>query len=135
MKNYLTGIAVCMVLVGVVLAFTFRNRIYVWTLGDVPALYAEATALYKARQYEEAFPLLEQLAGIDTAAHCKFVLGDLHYRGLTGEVDYKKAFALFEEAAELNNTDAHNNLAVMYLSGHGVQPDYYKAFRHFQYGG
>lgn len=52
MKNYLTGIAVCMVLVGIVLAFTFRNRIYVWTLGDVPALYTKATALYKARQYE-----------------------------------------------------------------------------------
>ena len=134
MKNYLIGFAICFVLVGIISAFTFRNRIYAWTLGDVQALYTEATTLYKARQYEEAVPLFEQLAGIDTAAYCKFVLGDMHYRGLTGEVDYQKAITLFKEAAELNNTDAHNNLAVMYLSGHGVQADYSKAFRHFQYG-
>ena len=134
MKNYLIGFAVCIVLAGIVSAFTFRNRIYAWTLGDVSALYDEAMALYKARQYEEALPLLEKLAGIDSAARCKFVLGDMYFRGLAGELDYEKALALFEESAELNNTDAHNNLGVMYLSGQGVQADYSKAFRYFQYG-
>lgn len=123
MKNYLIGFTICIVLAGIVSAFTFRNRIYAWTLGDVSALYDEAMALYKARQYEEALPLLEKLAGIDSAACCKFVLGDLYYRGLTGELDYEKALALFEESADLNNTDAHNNLGVMYLSGQGVQAD------------
>ena len=32
MKNYLIGFAVCIVLAGIVSAFTFRNRIYAWTL-------------------------------------------------------------------------------------------------------
>ena len=117
-----------------IVAITFRNRIYAWTLGDIPALYEEAIGLYKSCQYKEALPIFEKLAKLDTAAYSKFILGDMYYRGLACEVDYQKALTSFQEAAELNNTDAHNNLGVMYLSGHGVQADYSKAFRHFQYG-
>ena len=43
------------------------------------------------------------------------------------------SYAPDENMAELNNTDAHNNLAIMYLYGHGVEVTYWKAFRHFRY--
>ena len=93
--SYAIGICICAFVGVIILAITCRNRIYAWTLGDVPALYEEAIGLYKERRYEEALPLLEQLAGLDTAAYCKFVLGDLYFRGLAGELDYEKALALF----------------------------------------
>ncbi len=134
-QSYLLGLLTCVVIAGLIALFICRNRIYVWTLGDVPALYAKAVSHYKAREYQEALPLFEKLAGIDSAAYAKFLLGDMYYRGLgMNSADYKKALELFLESAEQNNTDAHNNLGVMYLSGHGVQADYSKAFRHFQYG-
>ena len=85
---YLIGACICILICMIIVAITYRNRIYAWTLGDVPALYEKATSLYKSRQYQEALPLFEQLAELDTAAYCKFLLGDLHYRGLAGEVDY-----------------------------------------------
>ena len=53
MKSHaiLLGIAICLLLAGVITAITNRNRIYAWTLGDVNALYAEAKSLYDTRKY------------------------------------------------------------------------------------
>lgn len=130
----LLGIAICLLLAGVITAITNRNRIYAWTLGDVNALYAEAKSLYDTRKYKDARPLFQKLADIDSASYSQFLLGDMYYRGLgLDSADYAKAFMLFVKSANNNNTDAHNNLGVMYLYGHGVQADYYRAFRHFQY--
>ena len=90
--TYLIGIGICALVVLMIVGITCRNRIYTWTLGDVPALYAKAFSHYKAREYQEALPLFEKLAGIDSAAYSKFLLGDMYYRGLgMDSVDYKKA--------------------------------------------
>ena len=39
-QSYLLGLLTCVVIAGLIALFICRNRIYVWTLGDVPALYA-----------------------------------------------------------------------------------------------
>ena len=130
--SYLIGISLNLLIAAFVITLASWNQIYVWLLGDVDMLYKEAIYHYKNRQFEKAFPLFEKLAKIDTASYCKFVLGDMYYRGLAGDVDYKKAFELFEESATLNCNDAHNNLAIMYLYGHGVESSYWKAVYHFR---
>ena len=56
--SYLIGISLCLLITALVAAFINRNRIYVWFLGDVEALYKEAMSYYKNRQYDKAFPLL-----------------------------------------------------------------------------
>ena len=101
--SYLIGIGICALVVLVIVGITCRNRIYTWTLGDVPALYVEAVNHYKAKEYQEALPIFEKLAGIDSAAYAKFLLGDMYYRGLgMDSANYKKAFELFLESAEQN---------------------------------
>ena len=73
-QSYLLGLLACVAIAGLIVLFICRNRIYTWTLGDVPALYAKAVNHYKAREYQEALPLFEKLAGIDSAAYAKFLL-------------------------------------------------------------
>jgi len=53
-------------------------------------------------------------------------MGKKHY----DEGDYKTAFKYFTKAAELGSAHAHNNLAVMYGRGQGVQEDEKKQFYH-----
>ena len=78
-QSYLLGLLACVAISGLIVLFICRNRIYTWTLGDVPTLYAKAVNHYKAREYQEALPLFEKLAGIDSAAYAKFLLGDMYY--------------------------------------------------------
>ena len=40
-------------LLGIV-GLKFHNEIYVWTLGDVQSLYAQAESLYQQKEYEKA---------------------------------------------------------------------------------
>ena len=107
----LTGIAICLLLSSIITAITYRNRIYAWTLGDVNSLYAEAKSLYDTRKFNDARPLFQKLADIDSASYSQYLLGDMYYRGLgMDSADYTKAFMLFVKSANNNNTDAHNNL-------------------------
>ena len=67
-------------LLGIV-GLKFHNEIYVWTLGDVKSLYAQAESLYQQKEYEEARKLYAKLAGIDSASRCQYVLGDMYFQG------------------------------------------------------
>ena len=60
-------------LLGIV-GLKFHNEIYVWTLGDVKSLHAQAESLYQQKEYEEARKLYAKLAGIDSASRCQYVL-------------------------------------------------------------
>ena len=110
--SYLLGFGLTLLIAVFIAAFVSWNHIYVWFLGDVDTLYKEAIHHYKNRQYDKALPLLEKMARIDTASYCKLVLADMYYRGMGTHVDYERAFELYEESAELDNYDAHNNLAI-----------------------
>ena len=67
-------------LLGIV-GLKFHNEIYVWTLGDVKSLYAQAESLYQQKEYEKAKKLYAKLAGIDSANRCQYVLGDMYFQG------------------------------------------------------
>ena len=67
-------------LLGIV-GLKFHNEIYVWTLGDVKSLYAQAESLYQQKEYEKAKKLYAKLAGIDSASRCQYVLGDMYFQG------------------------------------------------------
>lgn len=47
------------------------------------------------------------------------------------ETDVQKAMDWWEKSAELGNANALYNLGVMYINGHGVQQDTYKAIDYF----
>ena len=79
-------------LLGIV-GLKFHNEIYVWTLGDVKSLYAQAESLYQQKEYEEARKLYAKLAGIDSANRCQYVLGDMYFQGHGGEKDYDKGIS------------------------------------------
>ena len=89
-------------LLGIV-GLKFHNEIYVWTLGDVKSLYAQAESFYQQKEYKEARKLYAKLAGIDSASRCQYVLGDMYFQGQGGKKDYDKARMLFIQAAEGGN--------------------------------
>lgn len=54
-------------------------------------------------------------------------LGLCWFNGFVGERDYKKAMGYYEEAAKSGHQNAAFNLGVMFLTGQGVNIDFYKA--------
>ena len=69
---------------------------------------------------------MERIKAKDPAAMYQ-VGGTLYHQG-----DYDGAFEYLSEAAELENTDAHAQLGVMYGNGEGVEKDAEKAAYHFE---
>ena len=120
-------------LLGIV-GLKFHNEIYVWTLGDVKSLYAQAESFYQQKEYKEARKLYAKLAGIDSASRCQYVLGDMYFQGQGGKKDYDKARTLFIQAAEGGNADAQNNLGYIYTMGIGTETDFYEAKKWLRMG-
>lgn len=121
--HYLVGLSLCLLIVVGIISFANRNHIYTWWLGDVDALYKEAVACYKEHKYDEALPLFEKLAGIDTASYCKFVLGNMYRHGLGTLRNSMTAFDWYRKAAAHGDADAMNNLGYMYVCGFGKLMD------------
>ena len=126
-KNYILGFGIIVLILISIIGIRFYNDIYIWYLGDVDALYAQAEKCYKEHNYEEARTLFTKLAGIDSASHCQHMAGDMYFQGQGGSQDYKKALKFFLKSAESGNADAQNNLGYMYAYGIGVETDYGKA--------
>ena len=49
-----------------------------------------------------------------------------------GKQDYERAFEYYTKAAELGDADAHHNLSIMYMKGHGVEKDEEKEIFHLE---
>ena len=56
-------------LLGIV-GLKFHNEIYVWTLGDVKSLSAQAEGLYQQKEYKKPRKLYAKLARIVSASRC-----------------------------------------------------------------
>ncbi|GES93565.1 kinase-like domain-containing protein [Rhizophagus clarus] len=61
-----------------------------------------------------------------------FLLGEFSYLGIGTDIDKKKAFELYQKAADLGNADGINNLGDCYLDGIGTDIDKKKAFELYQ---
>lgn len=94
-------------------------------------LYAEAYAFYKLKDYQAAFPILNNLfaAGHPEAV---WILGVLYSNGWGVEKDLKKAFELYDYSAKKGSVNSLNNLGYFYLNGIYVEIDYSKAFVSFE---
>lgn len=78
---------------------------------------------------EEIITLLRNYGGktkeeIDKEAEEAFVASDLFYKAK----DYKKAVECLEKAVSLGHIPAHNDLAIHYMRGLGVEQDYNKVY-------
>ncbi|GBC10627.1 hypothetical protein RclHR1_00980004 [Rhizophagus clarus] len=60
------------------------------------------------------------------------LLGDFNYLGIEINVDKKKAFELYQKAANLENVVAQYNLGCCYIYGNGINKDHDKAFKLFK---
>lgn len=79
-----------------------------------------AIAHYQAGRYQQAAAELEELAaGGD--ARAMVTLGNMHYTGRLGDVDYAQAHDWWSRAWAAGDADALVNLGVMYRDGKGVR--------------
>ena len=131
-RNYILGFGLITLILLCIIGLRFYNNIYIWYLGDVDTMHAQAVKYYKEKKYEDARLLFTKLAGIDTASHSQYMAGDMYFKGLGGNQDYKKALRFFLKSAENENANAQNNLGYMYTYGVGVEKDYSKAKNYLQ---
>ncbi|MBO5038881.1 MAG: sel1 repeat family protein [Alphaproteobacteria bacterium] len=60
-------------------------------------------------------------------------LGYMFLYGANGvNIDYKAALSYYQQAAELGNATAYNNLGSLYFNGIGTEADYKKAISYFE---
>ena len=65
-------------------------------------------------------------------SNCIFILGIFSYMGIEMDIDKKKAFELFQEAANLGNASGINSLGYCYENGIGTDIGKQKAFELYQ---
>jgi len=91
---------------------------------------SEAIAYLKSGQYEKAAEEFELLAAEgDTKA--MVTIGEFHYSGKLGLVDYKKANAWWYRAHKAGNADGLSNIGVLYRDGKGVEQNLEVAYNIF----
>ncbi|MGD0799754.1 MAG: protein kinase [Terracidiphilus sp.] len=86
----------------------------------------QALALYNAKRYSEAAPLLTQACGGGSWKACND-LGNLYRDGNGVQKDSTQAARLYGSACQAGNASACNNLGVLYQNGNGVEKDDSKA--------
>lgn len=91
---------------------------------------SEAIAYLKSGQYKKAAAEFEILAAAgDTKA--MVTIGEFHYSGKLGSIDYKKANAWWYRAYKAGNADALSNIGVLYRDGKGVEQNLEVAYNIF----
>jgi hypothetical protein len=87
---------------------------------SLAATLDDAVAYYRQGAFEDAAPILEQLADAgDPAAN--FWLGSMWHQGRGKPVNFHTAYKLYRTAAYHGNADAQNNLGLLYRDGEGVE--------------
>lgn len=96
---------------------------------DLQDSLKEADALYKARDFDEAFPLYQHLAKTYNIELAWCRLGAMHEFGNGVRLDYNKAVECYKKAP--NNDVAQQLLACNYYYGSGVDKNYQQAMELF----
>ncbi|MBR2042466.1 MAG: sel1 repeat family protein [Oscillospiraceae bacterium] len=94
-------------------------------------LFARANRLYNSKNYAEAFPIYEKLAGKGMTKAQQYC-AEMYYFGTGTEKNPEKAFYLFGKAAEGGDEKGAYDLAVFYNVGEIVEKDKKKAFFWFE---
>lgn len=101
-------------------------------------LFANSTLLHAETNYETGLQAYQQQKYISARYHWNksssegnfnaiYNLAVLLSKGLGGETDFKRAAALFEQAAETGLAVAQHNLALAYYTGNGVTQNFERA--------
>ncbi len=105
--------------------------------GDSAACVALAHAYYYGghgldRNFNEAKRWLEKIDGSeDCTGFAPHLLGVIHYKGLVGTADHRKAYRYFRQAALLGNLKARTMVAFMQRDGDGTLKKPHSARLHF----
>lgn len=102
-------------------------------LGDIRGTFYYALGFFEgngavknkekaAALVSSVMPYIEQKAGEHRAEYV-VILADMYSFGLGKTQDFKRAFTLYSEAAELGNLEAMCDLGYMFLVGQGVETD------------
>lgn len=112
---------------GIELVNVHFNKEYEELVNSNVVLYKKGEELEAAEKYTEALEMYKK-AGAMGNSKGLFRVGKFYSEGRTGiEVNYELARQYYEQAVNLNNAKAMNNLATMYENGEGVAKDIHKA--------
>lgn len=99
--------------------------------GYNPAKHYVALRLLKEKNYTEAFKYFRE-ASLANVKESAFYLASFYEAGKATTQDYTEAIKWYEVSAEINNSDAMNNLGLMYQNANGMsQADYSTAAKWF----
>ena len=113
--------------IGIELVNVHFNKEYEELVNSNVVLYKKGEELEAAEKYAEALELYKK-AGAMGNSEGLFRVGKFYQEGRNGvEVNYKLAQEYYEQAVNLKNAKAMNNLATMYENGEGVAKDIHKA--------
>ena len=89
---------------------------------DAKEIYKQAKALYDAKNYEQAVPLLRTAAEKGNKK-AQYRLGRCYEKGKGVQKDLNMAFSLYTKGAAQNHAKSQYALGRCYLRGKGVQAD------------
>jgi TPR repeat protein len=99
--------------------------------GHNRAKHYVALRLLKEKNYNEAFKYFRE-ASLANVKESAFYLASFYEEGIATSQNYTEAIKWYEIAAEINNSDAMNNLGLMYQSAKGMsQADFSTAAKWF----
>ncbi|MEL7360914.1 MAG: caspase family protein, partial [Bacteroidota bacterium] len=98
---------------------------------SVAGVFAEATALFDAENYEAALPLMREAAGLGHAT-ARNILGAMYEFGRGVDQDHREAVRLYRLAADQGHLLAQTNLGRMYAYGRGMARNDHEAVRLFR---
>ena len=90
----------------------------------------EAIHYLKSGQYQKAVKEFELLAA-EGDSRAMVTIGELHYSGKLGSIDYDQANAWWNRAYKAGNADALSNIGVLYRDGKGVEQNLELAYTYF----
>ncbi len=90
-------------------------------------LAKEGKKYYLDKNYEMAFPLLDEVKEIDDAEVWRY-LGYIYDNGYFVKVNYEVSFECFRKSAELGDASSQYHVGIRYETGKGVKKDFAEAY-------